>query len=188
MNTSLIPRYVADAQGVAESAVSLLLIATSVGVTLGAILAHVLSRLSLSPWYAPLVLASTALPGIDIWLTGPIVGAADLWRAVFDIGLISVGCGLFVVPLGTAVQQLTPAEERARFVGINHTFNGLAMILAGGALLLLNFPWVSASSLLAGSAIISGCVAALTMLKTWPSLVTTPQSVAKPRRGKRATS
>lgn len=171
VNTSLIPRYVADAQGVPESAVSLLLIATSVGVTLGAVIAHRLSRRTLSPWFASLALAITTLPGIDLWLAGPMSGPSELWRAALDIALISAGCGLFVVPLGTAVQQLTPPDERARFVGINHTFNGLAMILAGAAMLLLNLPFVSPTSLFAASALVSGSVAAVTLLTTWPMLI-----------------
>lgn len=171
INTSLIPRYVADAQGVPESAVSLLLIATSVGVTVGAVIAHRLSRRSLSPWFALLALAITTLPGFDLWLAGPISGPSGLWRAALDIVLISAGCGLFVVPLGTAVQQLTPPDERARLVGINHTLNGLAMILAGAAMLLLNLQFVSPSSLFAASALVSGSVAAVTLLTTWPKLV-----------------
>ncbi len=173
LTTSLIPLYVADTQTLPESAVSLLLIATSLGVTVGAIAAHLLSqrRVPAPAWLGGIALAITALPGLDLWLAGTIAGKAGLWRALADIALVSAGCGLFVVPLGTAVQQLTPAGERARFVGINHTFNGLAMVLAGAGLLLLNAPMVSPSALFAASAIISGGVAALTMIKTWPALL-----------------
>lgn len=170
ITTSLIPLYVEATGGVPESAVSLLLMGTSIGVTLGAIAAHLLSQRRMPAWLAVLALAMTALPGLDLWLAGDVAGEADLWRALADMVLISAGCGLFVVPLGAAVQELTPKEERARFVGINHTFNGLAMILAGAGLFLLNAPIVSPSTLFAASAIISGGVAALTMIKTWPML------------------
>lgn len=177
ITTSLIPLYVAAAQGVPESAVSLLLIATSIGVTLGAIAAHQLSQQAIPAWFPAMAFAVTALPGLDLWLAGEMTGPAGLWRALGDIALMSAGCGLFVVPLGTAVQQLTPADERARFVGINHTFNGLAMILAGAAMLLLNLPMMSPSTLLAASAIVSGSVAALTITRTWPMLLADrPQS------------
>lgn len=122
-------------------------------------------------WLTALALAIRAVPCLDLWLAGQMAGQAGLWRALVDMASISAGCGLFVVPLGVAVQQLTPADQRARFVGINHTFNGLAMILAGAGLLLLNLPMVSPSTLFAASAIVSGGMAALTMIKTWPMLL-----------------
>lgn len=175
VSTSLIPLYVAEGSTLPESVVSLMLVAASLGVTAGAAAAHWLSRRPLPAWFPPAVLCVTAAPGLDLWLVAPVGDSADLVRAVLDLTLISAGCGLFVVPLGAAVQHLTPATERARFVGINHTCNGLAMILAGAALLLLNLPAISAATLFAGSALISGAVAAVTMVKIWPRLQVAPQ-------------
>lgn len=181
VSTSLIPLYVAEGGMLHESVVSVMLVAASLGVTAGAVAAHLLSRRSLPFWFPPAVLCVTAAPGLDLWLAAPLEDSVDLVRAVVDLTLISAGCGLFVVPLGAAVQHLTPPGERARFVGINHTCNGLAMILAGAALLLLNLPGISAATLFAGSALISGAVAAATMVKIWPRLQARPPS-PKPMR------
>lgn len=170
VSTSLIPLYVAEGGRLHESVVSVMLVAASLGVTAGAVAAHLLSRRPLPVWFPPAVLCVTAAPGLDLWLAAPLEDSLDLVRAVIDLTLISAGCGLFVVPLGAAVQHLTPPGERARFVGINHTCNGLAMILGGAALLLLNLPVISAATLFAGSAVISGAVAAVTMVKIWPRL------------------
>lgn len=176
VSTSLIPLYVAEGGALHESVVSVMLVAASLGVTAGAVAAHLLSRRSLPVWFPPAVLCVTAAPGLDLWLAAPLEDSVDLVRAVVDLTLISAGCGLFVVPLGAAVQHLTPPAERARFVGINHTCNGLAMILAGAALLLLNLPVISAATLFAGSALISGAVAAVTMVNIWPRLQARPQT------------
>ena len=170
LSTTLMPLYVAQAGALPESAVSVLLIASSVGVATGAAAARWLAGRRLPAALPYLVFAITALPGLDLWWSGPVASSAGLMRASLDFFVLAAGCGLYAVPLGTAVQQLTPRMQRARFIGINHTMNGIAMICSGFAVLLLNLPMLSVPELFGWSALISGVVAALTLWATLPAL------------------
>lgn len=170
VNTSLMPLYVAQTPGLTESVVSVLLIASSLGIAFGAVCARWLSDRPVARLLPVAALLVICLPGLDLWLAGPIAGAADVGRSALDFFILAAGCGLYAVPLATAVQQLTPDGERARFVGLNHTLNGIAMMASSFAVLLLNLPGVSVELVFGLTALVSGIIAMLTLLSTMPAL------------------
>jgi hypothetical protein len=169
-NTSLIPLYVAQTPGLPESIVSLLLVVSTIGIAAGATAARWLEGRSAGRLLPYATLLIVTLPGLDIWLNGPMAEAQDIVRASVDFFVLAAGCGLYSVPLAAAVQQLTPDNERARFIGLNHTFNGIAMMVAGLTVLLLNIPWIGIELLFGIIAVISGGVAALALRSTLPAL------------------
>lgn len=171
LNTSLMPLYVAQTASLPESIVSVLLVASSLGVAFGAICARWLGDRSQARFLPAAALLIICLPGLDLWLRSPISGTADVVRSALDFFVLAAGCGLYAVPLATAVQQLTPDRERARFVGFNHTLNGIAMMLAGTVILLLNLPGVSVEAIFGLTALVSGAIAALALFYTLPALV-----------------
>jgi MFS family permease len=170
VNTSLMPLYVAQTPGLPESIVSILLVASSLGVAAGAVCARWLEGGPVAKFLPPAALAVICIPGIDLWLGGPISDIADVVRPAFDFFILAAGCGLYVVPLTTAVQQLTPDGERARFIGLNHTLNGIAMMVSGFVVLLLNLPGMSVELIFGLTALVSGIVAASALLSTMPAL------------------
>lgn len=163
LNTSLFPLYVAASPGQPESVVSLLLIASSLGVATGALLARWLAGRPQAR-YAPLLVGLViALPGVDLWLAGPIRSDGGVWRAMLDFFVLAAGTGYFAVPLNAAIQGLTPASERARFVGINHTINGLALMASGAAILATLALGMSSAQTFLATALASGAIAYVTL-------------------------
>lgn len=169
-NTSLMPLYVAQTPGLPESIVSILLVAASLGVAFGAICARWLGGGPHARFLPAAALSVICLPGLDLWLGGPITDSADIVRSAIDFFVMAAGCGLYAVPLATAVQMLTPDKERARFVGLNHTLNGLAMLASGLVVLLLNLPGMSVELIFGMTAVMSGVIAALALFHTLPAL------------------
>lgn len=57
------------------------------------------------------------------------------WRIAFDLFMLSFCAGLFVVPLYTYLQVVSPPESRARTIAANNIYNALFMVL--GTLLVM---------------------------------------------------
>lgn len=163
--TTLIPLYVAQS-GQAPHVVSILLLAPTAGVVIGAVCASpLLSR------FPPLALALVllpviVLPGVDLWFMPALTGPYDIARATADLLVMAAGSGFYLVPLTTSIQRLTPPSERARFIGVSHTLSGLAMMCAGLAVLLLTATPLSVADIFLGTAILTGLVAAPCLLAT----------------------
>lgn len=166
LNTTILPLLVAKLTDRPGDALSLLFIVTTAGVVAGAIGARFLRTSAAHPGILLAVFAAIALPALDVGLASPLAGEAGLMRLAADLFVISIGTGFYLVPLTTALQLLTPADERARFIGINHSLNGLAMMLAGVAVLLFNALQVSTTQLFVGICIVTSIVAAWSLAAT----------------------
>jgi hypothetical protein len=163
--TALMPLYVAQA-GQPAHHVSFMLLASSAGVALGALCAsRLVSRFqpgALSLVLLPLIV----LPGLDFWLMSVTPGAQATPRAAFDLFVLAMGSGFYLVPLTAAIQRLTPVQERARFIGISHTLSGLSMCAAGLVILLYPAAGLSVTDIYALVALSTGIVAALSLFQT----------------------
>ncbi|WP_332698716.1 MFS transporter [Devosia sp.] len=162
---ALMPLYVAQA-GQPAHHVSFMLLASSAGVALGALCA---SRLVGRFQPLPLALALIpliVLPGFDFWLMSIVPGAQATPRAAFDLFILSAGSGFYLVPLSAAIQRLTPAQERARFIGISHTLSGLSMCAAGLAILFYPAAGLSVTDIYLLVALSTGVVAAFCLFQT----------------------
>src|SRR5690606_26435314 len=64
------------------------------------------------------------------------------WRVLFDLLMIAVCGGIFIVPLYAIMQSRSDRAERARIIAANNILNALFMVLAAvgaGAVLALGF-------------------------------------------------
>ncbi|WP_196259652.1 MFS transporter [Pelagibacterium limicola] len=170
VNTTLFPLYVAASPDSAENVVSLLLIASGMGVAVGALGARLLAVRNTSAWLPVAVFAVVFLPGVDLWFAGPMQTSQGVMRAMFDLFLLAIGTGFYVVPLHAALQRLTPHDERARFIGVNHTFNGIAMIAAGFAVLLFGAVEMEIPAMFLLTTGTTGMIAAWTLSATLRAL------------------
>jgi hypothetical protein len=166
LTTTILPLMVASVADGSNDWLSLLFIVSSVGVVLGALGARFLRTSAAHPLLSLAVLAVIALPALDVGLASPLSGSGGLMRLGVDFFLMSVGTGFYLVPLTTALQLLTPAGERARFIGINHSLNGLAMMLAGAAVLLFDALQLSTTQAFVGIGVATGVVAAWSLAAT----------------------
>lgn len=163
--TAMIPLYVA-ATGQPAIHVALLLLASAGGVGLGAMLANPLLR-RLDPLLLSLaIMPVMALSGLDFVLTPPLGDTTTIIRLALDAAIMSAGSGFYLVPLTSAIQQLTPPEQRARFVGISHTLSGLAMCGAGLSIIAYPHFGLSVTDLYLLLALVGAVVAALSLYYT----------------------
>lgn len=167
--TTLIPLYVAQS-GAQAQVVSILLLAPTLGVTLGALCARSLIDRFSAPALALVLLPVLVLPGIDLWLMPPLDSPYAITRACFDLFVMAVGSGFYLIPMNAAIQRLTPPTERARFIGISHTLGGAAMILAGLIILLLVETALQASDIFLVTAVVTGAVSVICLMPTLAAL------------------
>lgn len=159
--TAMIPLYVAH-DGQPPLHVSVLLLASTGGVALGA-----LSADQLIARFSPLLLSialmlAIVLSGLDFVLTAP----SNIIRLALDALVMAIASGFYLVPVTAAIQQRVPPQERARFVGISHTLSGITMSLAGLAIIACPLLHLTVTDLYLLIATIGGCVAALALFGT----------------------
>ena len=145
-----VPLYAKQVLNGAESVVTLLLVAFSLGVGTGSLLCERLSGRRLEIGLVPLGSLGLTLFGVDLFFATPAAPAplpvsalgllADphAWRVLLDFVLIGVSGGLYIVPLYALVNRRTRAEIMSRVISANSIWNAIFMVVASlfGALLL----------------------------------------------------
>lgn len=140
---SQFPGFAADHLGGDERAVTLLLALFSVGIGAGSLLCGRLSAGRVEPRLVPLGALGLSLFALDLWWASPAAGALGAaqplgallgrpqwWRIVFDLVMIGVSGGFFIVPLYALMQQRSAPAHRARIIAGNNILNALFMVAA----------------------------------------------------------
>ncbi len=150
------PNYARETLGVNEYVLTLFLVVFSVGIGIGGLLNNRLLRSRVEATYVPLAALGITVFALDLYFAsggihpdpsgtmrgfGAFLGTFAAWRILFDMFLIAVCGGMFVVPLNAIVQHNAADEIRAR-------------ILAGSAI--LNALFIVGSSVLSGLLFIIG--------------------------------
>ncbi|MBK6908469.1 MAG: MFS transporter [Rhodocyclaceae bacterium] len=135
------PAYAKNVLGGSETTVTLLLATFTLGIGAGSLLCERLSArrvelglvpfgsIGLSVFALDLAFASPATPAI------PPLGALDLlalassWRVLFDLLMIGIFGGFYIVPLYALVQQRSNPEHGARIIAANNILNALFMVV-----------------------------------------------------------
>ncbi len=159
---SLLPVLIKTQLGGNENALTLSLIAFTLGIAFGSGMAarvsHDRPNLALVPFAAALmVLFATGLAAIawSVPPSGQSLGMLDF--ATSNRGMASLLClfglamagGLYIVPSFAAVQSWAPEDKRARVIASVNVLNALYMTLAGGALAVLQAASIPLSALYA---------------------------------------
>jgi MFS family permease len=133
--------------------VTLLLGIFSVGVAIGSVICEKLSRETLELGLVPIGALGLSLFPIDIFIIGTpafaqvggefltlsqFIGQPMAWRIIFDLMMISVASGFYIVPLYTLIQQRSRKEIRSRIIAANNILNALFMVVAS-VLLMIGF-------------------------------------------------
>ncbi|MEZ9197844.1 MFS transporter [Shewanella sp. 10N.286.54.B9] len=121
--------------------VSLLLLLFSIGIGIGSFVCERLSCKQVELGIAPLGLIVLGVFGIDLYTALPILAApaavfdvvtfvsdAIHYRLMFDLLMIGVGGGLFIVPLYTFIQARADENECAQAIASNNIVNALFMV------------------------------------------------------------
>lgn len=143
-----IPAWTQGVLGGDERALAALLALFIVGISTGALLCDKLSRGGIEIGLVPIGAAGMTIFGLDLMFASPTVplvdaGLMDLVtregsvRIIFDLLLIGVSGGLFIVPLYALVQSQSGNEERARVIAGMNIINALFMVLASALAIVL---------------------------------------------------
>lgn len=134
------PNFAKNSLGGDSSVVTLLLCAFTIGVAVGSMLCERLSGHKIELGIVPIGSIGLTVFGVDLYFATPInVGDQILaasaffeqsyaWRVLFDLSLIGIFGGFFIVPLCALLQQRAKPQERARVISANNIFNALFMV------------------------------------------------------------
>jgi len=122
----------------------LLLALFSLGIGAGSFLCEWLSGRTVKIGLVPIGSLGLTLFGADIISTQVELNSNNLMapmafislavnsRVMFDLFMLGVFGGLFIVPLYALVQQRSPIPQRARIIAANNVMNALFMVVATG--------------------------------------------------------
>ncbi|MFQ5481466.1 MAG: acyl-[ACP]--phospholipid O-acyltransferase [Nitrospinaceae bacterium] len=169
-----------------EEIVTLFLTLFSLGIGIGALLCNSLLRGRVNATYVPLAALGMSLfigdlygaSGIELPGRGEgLIGAAEFltsftaWRILFDLLMISVCGGIYIVPLYAILQTGPEPGHRARTIASNNVMNALFMVAAALITMLMFTLGLSVTQVFLGMAIANLGMAATICLLLPPALV-----------------
>ncbi len=175
-----------------ETVVSLLLTLFSIGVGVGSLLCRRLSgaavtlklvpfgAIGLSIFAIDLFFAIQGLPKLDSTaLSTQLLGIGDIfaqsayWRVMFDIVMLGLSGGFYIVPLYAYLQEKSPETHRARIIASNNILNALFMVVSAViSIVVLSMLKLSLASLFLFTALLNAvvCFFVLKKLRQLPNI------------------
>jgi acyl-[acyl-carrier-protein]-phospholipid O-acyltransferase/long-chain-fatty-acid--[acyl-carrier-protein] ligase len=140
---TVIPVYGKNILHLREEDAGILLAVLSIGVGAGSVIAGRLSRGHVEIGLVPLGSLGISLCAFDLGLAG----GGGSWRlplgvparAAFDLVLLGLASGLFIVPLNALLQQRSPEGMKGRLVAFSNVLTFAAVLCAAGV------PWLLSS-------------------------------------------
>ena len=139
-----LPNFVRYELGGDENVYVLLLALFSIGIGAGSFLCEKMSGRIVELGLVPIGSLGLTLFGVDIYFThveavgGELASpwafaqAAQNFRVMFDIFMLGLFGGIYIVPLFALVQQRAEPDKRSRIIAANNVLNALFMVLATG--------------------------------------------------------
>ena len=167
-----LPNYVRYELGGSEQVYVLMLAVFSIGIGAGSFLCEKLSGRMVEIGLVPIGAFGLSLFGIDIYFNQGLSGSVDgligpaaflaqgsSLRVCFDIFMLGVSGGIYIVPLYALVQQRSEPSKRSRIIAANNVLNALFMVVASVYGLLLLSTGVSIPTLFLIMALMNAAVA-----------------------------
>jgi 1-acyl-sn-glycerol-3-phosphate acyltransferase len=141
---SQFPLYAKDVLGGTERVVTLLLCMFTIGIALGSILCEKLSGHKIEIGLVPFGSIGMTVFAIDLWLASPVLGSGapvgplellqqpGSWRVMFDLAMIGIFGGFYIVPMYALIQSRSEPGHQARVIAGNNIINAFFMVLAAG--------------------------------------------------------
>ncbi len=170
MFLSQLPGYTKTVLGGDETVVTLLLTVFSLGIGIGSLLCERLSGHKVEIGLVPLGSIGLTLFGIDLYLAQPTVAAANIsagafmqiaasHRVLWDLFLIGMFGGFYIVPLYALIQTRSEASHRSRILAGNNILNALFMVVAAVLAIVLLDAGLTIPQLLLTTALMNAAVA-----------------------------
>ena len=140
------PAFAKNVLGGGEGAVTLLLATFTIGIGIGSLLCERMSAKHVELGLVPFGSIGLTVFGLDIGLAAlplaggsmplpvtALLGFGSTWRILFDLFMVGLFGGFFIVPLYALVQLRSAPETRARIIAANNIMNALFMVVGAGA-------------------------------------------------------
>ncbi len=166
-----LPNYTRLYLGGDGTVAPLVLMLFAVGIGVGSLLCEVLSRRTVEIGLVPLGALGLTVFGIDLYLARPeaaavtglgwreFLDAPGNLRIAFDLAMVGVFGGFYIVPLFALVQQRAPREKLSRTIAANNILNALFMVAASAMAIGLLQAGFSIPELLLLTAVLNALVA-----------------------------
>lgn len=140
---SQFPTYAKDTLHSQPSVVTLFLTVFSLGIGIGSFLCNKLLKGEIKSTYVPIAMFGMTLFGIDLYfasvngvaISGDIlmgieefISSLSRLRILFDLLIIAICAGLYIVPLYAIMQHDSDPNHRARIIAANNVINALFMV------------------------------------------------------------
>ena len=147
-----------------------LLTVFSIGVGVGSLLCEKLSGYKVEIGLVPFGSIGLSLFGVELYFASVAYGgtvAVDIWqliatpgaiRILFDIAMLGIFGGLFIVPLFALIQTRCDPKHLSRTIGGMNILNALFMIVAAGAAMLMHSLGWSIPQMFLATAILNAVV------------------------------
>lgn len=132
-NLNLYPRLMMNRPD--DQVLGILFTVLALGIGIGAGLAGFLSGKTINFRLIPIGAAGMAIFLFDLQFS-----TASLWRTGFDLFMMGLSGGCFIVPLDTNLQMKAPGGETGRVIGLNNFVSNLFMVGASALYFLLSGP------------------------------------------------
>ena len=139
-----IPALVRDLSG-GPRVVTLIMVVFTVAIAVGSLLCEKLSGRRVEIGLVPVGAAGVSLFGLDAYFAISAIATGEAERTVieflrtdgvgrllFDLTMMGIFTGLYVVPLQANIQTRTPNDRRARVIAANNVLNSLFMVTGAG--------------------------------------------------------
>ena len=147
--------------------ISILLVAVSLGIAVGSVLAGVASEGRVELGLVPIGAMGITVMSFCLGFGGHFYGALGM------LFILGVCAGFYTVPLNAFFQQYSPKEERGQYLSVLNMVSSCGSLLAGG------FLWFFGGQLAIGADKIFWIVAALALVATVYIMVTLPVFVVR---------
>jgi 1-acyl-sn-glycerol-3-phosphate acyltransferase len=167
-----LPNYTKEVLGGDPGVYTLILTLFSIGIGLGSILCERLSGHKVEVGLVPFGSIGMTVFGADLYFAHPassgqlglgvsaMLSQPHIWRVLFDLVLMAIFSGFFIVPLFALVQARSDPARRSRVIAANNILNALFMVVAAGlSAVLLNKAGLSIPGLLLATALLNAAVA-----------------------------
>jgi 1-acyl-sn-glycerol-3-phosphate acyltransferase len=136
------PNYCKDVLGGNEHVATVMLTTFSIGVGTGSLLCERLSGHKVEIGLVPFGSIGLTLFALDLYLASPAgtaahtIGAAQFlaqpanWRIVFDLVMIGVFGGFYIVPLYAMIQSRAERSHQSRIIAGNNILNAMFMVMS----------------------------------------------------------
>lgn len=167
-----LPTYAQLVIGGNATVYTFLLTVFSLGIGIGSLLCERLSGHKVEIGLVPFGSIGMTLFGADLYFARPDLATVHdltvtallaqpwIWRVLFDLLLMAVFSGFFIVPLFALIQTRSDPTRRSRVIAANNILNALFMVVAAGlSAVLLNVAKLSIPQLLLATALMNAVVA-----------------------------